>query len=616
MHNLAAITMEASSQISSNIPSTKQETTNQPFDVTLVVEDGKEFKAHRRVLSEASPFFEKLLNSDMRESNEGVVRLEMITEACIKYILEFIYRGSVEISTEDNARDLVAMADYLVLPHLKTLAEKALVNDLELNVFNCILMYNFAERYDCGELKSFCKTFVLGNFTSVTKTEQFLNLPSKEVKMWISSDEIDVSAEEDVFKIILAWIEREKSERKKYFAELFREVRLVYVSRDFLQSDVVTNDLVNNNEACVNLVKDALKLTDRKSCHHLNSKPRKSLETHVIVVCLKCAEKMDQIICCYYPHEEKWLRIFGKAPLHTSLVTSCSSKLYFISQQEHKLLCYDSFSNSWDLLPYKEQRRLEQVFVKNDEIYALLSEDQLSCLDCVALHSHGRFQCDKRHLSFLMKYKPVPNTWEEISSFHLDSRVGICVVAKDSFIYLLGGYSEGQFETLADADRYDLSSNTWEKIADLQEPRQNASGAAAHEKIFVAGGINKNDISKTCEVYSEATNEWQFIARFDKTQLDKMYSPALLCVNNTLYLLMRYLKVTRYQFEGEIGCLYELHGDEWKLKTEIPSETMLSTVGTLKKTCFITSSSSMKSFKGQNFLEQATFPKRHNCVIM
>ena len=47
-----------------------QETQDSPFDVTLVVADGKEFKAHRRVLSEASPFFEKLFNSGMRESKD------------------------------------------------------------------------------------------------------------------------------------------------------------------------------------------------------------------------------------------------------------------------------------------------------------------------------------------------------------------------------------------------------------------------------------------------------------------------------------------------------------------------------------------------------------------
>ena len=60
--------------------------------------------------------------------------------------------------------------------------------------------------------------------------------------MWISrSDEIEVSAEEGVFEIILEWIARDENERKKSFAELFREVRLVYVLRDFLSSTIATN---------------------------------------------------------------------------------------------------------------------------------------------------------------------------------------------------------------------------------------------------------------------------------------------------------------------------------------------------------------------------------------
>jgi len=44
-----------------------KDTLDQPCDVVLIVKDGREIKAHRRVLSEASPFFEKLLNSDMKE---------------------------------------------------------------------------------------------------------------------------------------------------------------------------------------------------------------------------------------------------------------------------------------------------------------------------------------------------------------------------------------------------------------------------------------------------------------------------------------------------------------------------------------------------------------------
>lgn len=45
---------------------------------------------------------------------------------------------------------------------------------------------------------------------------------NKEFEMWILSDEIDVSVEEDVFKIILVWIDYDKGKWKKCFVELFR----------------------------------------------------------------------------------------------------------------------------------------------------------------------------------------------------------------------------------------------------------------------------------------------------------------------------------------------------------------------------------------------------------
>ena len=147
--------MEASSQSSRDVPDTNRgfiarETLDHPFDVTLVVEDGKEFKAHRRILADASTFFQKLLSSDMKESNEGVIRLEMITEACITDILEFIYTGRVQKTAEDNARDLIVLADYLVLPHLKTIAGNTVAE--KLNVSNCVSTYHFAENYHCEKL--------------------------------------------------------------------------------------------------------------------------------------------------------------------------------------------------------------------------------------------------------------------------------------------------------------------------------------------------------------------------------------------------------------------------------------------------------------------------------
>ena len=117
-------------------------------DITLVTKDDKEFKAHRNVLSKASLFFCKLLQSDMRENREGIIRLEAISGTVIKDVLEFIYTGSVEI-TQENSEDLIAAADFLVILVLKKLCERFL--DREMSKSNCISTFYLADMYQCDE---------------------------------------------------------------------------------------------------------------------------------------------------------------------------------------------------------------------------------------------------------------------------------------------------------------------------------------------------------------------------------------------------------------------------------------------------------------------------------
>ena len=62
----------------------------------------------------------------------------MLTELGMRDILEFIYTGIVQISAEDNTQELIVMADYLDLSHLKNLAERILVHNLNnSNLFRC-----------------------------------------------------------------------------------------------------------------------------------------------------------------------------------------------------------------------------------------------------------------------------------------------------------------------------------------------------------------------------------------------------------------------------------------------------------------------------------------------
>lgn len=72
-------------------------------DVVLVVE-GKEYPAHRLVLSTGSNYFHRILtNLQDTECMPVIVITEDISSKDIEYVIEFLYRGQVIINEEQIA---------------------------------------------------------------------------------------------------------------------------------------------------------------------------------------------------------------------------------------------------------------------------------------------------------------------------------------------------------------------------------------------------------------------------------------------------------------------------------------------------------------------------------
>lgn len=585
---------------------TAMESHREPSDITVVVQNGIKFRAHQDVLSEASPFFEKLLNSGMKESREGLIRLETYTEATMKALLQFIYTGNVHICDLETAIDLFTISDYLLLPNLKSLAENFLLSAEILSTFNCISTYYFAEKYKVGELLSKAESFIYANFVTIAKSQDFLKLSNKEVEMWISKDEISVDDEEDVFQIILAWVYYDTAQRKKYFANLFRHVRLLYVSRDYLYGEVMTNELVLCSEGCLELVKRVLKPFPCRNNEESSVRPRRSLEVPVIVV------SAEMFVLCYFPRENKWCELANNVSTHLREceMASCGGQLYFlhlidfvidstISIYEMSMLRYDSIANSWKAMPYKEERYLKQIFVRNDtEMYALVTDacrecENRSCICCRAIRGEPPNSTRKKLMSYITKYIPESNSWTEIASFDFGLREGICIVTKGNFIYFIGGGAlmQRMDRSLRDTERYDISTNAWDKVADIQEDRMFACGATCHDRIFVVGGINRQgaSVTKTCEVYNEHTNEWHFIASL-------ISRPAMLssmvCVDEKLYIVGGCCDLEGNQ-TGKLQC-YDPEKNEWREDIEIP----VGRKGSKNSLKYYSNACSMRIFRG------------------
>ncbi|XP_022810560.1 kelch-like protein 2 [Stylophora pistillata] len=503
-------------------------------DITLVSKDNCEFKAHRNVLSAASPFFCRLLQCDMKENHQGIIRFDEISGSVMEDVLEFIYTGTVEV-TQENTKELIATGNYLMIPSLKTVSGRFLEG--EMSNSNCISTFYFAEKYDCVELIGNSTKFIHENFASVGEMDEFLSLEAKEVARWISSDKIAVEAEASIFKIILKWVEHNKSERIVAFEELFPHVRLSFLSRDCLE-DIVTNELVRENLACVKLVMEATtKMATFVDDDDLPKSPRKGYDTRVIVA------RGGKCTFCYLPEEDLWKRLPDglKESTFSTQMIKFRDQLFAFKDYDNQER-YDPVFNVWSELNLNAGSA--KVAVLKGEIYAVDVDI------CYRKSSTKRYNVEK--------YK-----WETLHSSNELYRQNTCVVAAGSHLYVFGGRNPDSRDYSAKAERFDTVENKWEEIADMLEGRGEAFGVASQEKVFVAGGISRRGRLKTCEMYTTSTNEWQCIANLNVPR----YNGSIVCLNGKLYVLGG--KNGRNQTELSVEYFHPAN-KIWIHKTTIP----------------------------------------------
>ena len=512
------------------------------FDVTVSVKD-KEFKAHRLVLAAASPFFLSLLVSDMREGKEQFIRIELeeATGSVVEEVLKYIYTGNVAV-TEETAHDLVAAADYLLLPGLKTLACDVLEENITIE--NCIFNYYFADKYQCLELTRESRGFINSNFSSVMKTDDFLKLDIEQVMKWVSSDCVTVGSEEEIFKGIVQWVSHKKSERENNFAELLRQVRLKSMSHDFLFKELVNEELVATSNASLNFVLRSIKCIVDPFCEDAAKPPRKCLEKYadVIFVC------GGRTALCYVPQGDVWYQLPDMLFEH----------------QDHAVVQYRDrvcIFGGQRVGPGKSQ--VIEYFLSSTNCWGTVQGrhhwNECSCLAVLGGCIYALFGLT------IVLYKLDESSCEAVAC-PLNSRSGACLVSDKRHLYLVGGrgfFKHQFFKTVA---RFDPILATWEEVAAMNEARRDAFGAAMNGKIYIAGGINKNKVLKSCEVYDPSTDEWQVMSNLNVCR----QAANMVCVQEALYVVGGFKDAESSSRELSVE-VFQLGACDWKSKSTIPT---------------------------------------------
>ncbi|CAH3178874.1 unnamed protein product [Porites evermanni] len=521
-------------------------------DVTIAVKD-KEFKAHRAVLAATSPFFLTLLTSEMKEGNEKLIKVELeeATESVMEDALEYLYTGNVTV-VEGRAHNLIATANFLLLPSLKTMAANVLKDTLTTE--NCVFNYYFAEKYDCVELKDKCREVINTNFSVVMETEDFLKLDQKQVMEWVSSDDVIVNEEEDIFKGIVRWVSHNKSEREGDFPELLHQVRLPFLSRDFLLDELVKDELITKNPVfCSNFVINAMKVV--LSASDSPQQPRKCQETHIDGIFI-CGGKRA---LCYFPQKDMWC---------------CLADSPFQDYEGHSLVEYKSNVYVAD----GETRRLGESHVfefysplKNSWGTAQRNDDitDFTCLTVLKGDMYAMCFANFPKKGRICRYDSEKNCWQEMDAPPcLQDRA--CVVADEQFLYIIGGTLDWGVSAVRTTNRFDPINNKLEELADINRARYNATfGAAMNGKIYIAGGFSSSNYKglTSCEVYNPPTNEWQLMPSLKVPR----YNASMVCFAGQLYVLGGTRITQRGASMRALGVeMFDSERYQWTEKSAIP----------------------------------------------
>ena len=510
---------------------------------------GKEFKAHKAVLAAASPFFLTLLTSDMKESKEQLIKIELeeATAAVMEDMLEYVYTGKVLV-TEERAHNLFGTADYLLLPGLKTLAGNFLRNVVTID--NCIFNYYFADKYQCLELKEKSCQVINSSFSVVMETEDFLKLDMKQVMEWVSSDDITVGAEEDVFKGIVKWVSHNKSEREEAFPELLHQVRLTYLSRDFVLNDLPKEELIlRNTEIGLNFVVDAMKLMQSSVDEQVNHQPRKCLEAHRSGIFVCGGRKA----LCYFPQQNMWYQLADKLFNGQGCSpTQCKGNIYLPGTcnvgggwvMQH----YIPTINAWGAV--QSDKNLSSVTcctVWKGYLYAI----------CLSAISEGK----------IFRYDTETNCWNKVLD-PPNRQCYPCIVTDEQYLYIIGGALDFDFNAIATTTRFDFNNSKWEEVANINHSRYSGFGAAMSGKVYIAGGKQSwSSLLSSCEVYTPATNEWQLMPSLKVPRCNAN----MVCCEGKLYVLGGETRTQRGRSQRQLTAEeFVSERNEWIEKSVIP----------------------------------------------
>ncbi|XP_077289487.1 kelch-like protein 28 [Arctopsyche grandis] len=402
---------------------------------TLFIVRGLRFYVHLVVLSACSEFF--WTNKDQLEEIFSPFDSDVINA-----ILKYCYTGEISIADRhyDKLMELANRLEVKIPPRHETV-----------DLSNCLEVLKSKENSD---LKTEAMDLTLGNFETLHKTQDFLNLPVSNVNEILKSDYLNVPSEEDVFNAVKLWVNHDNANRKSDLAQLMRSVRLSLLSMEFFIDEVLT--FCHSCADCMTTLRQAVK--DKKDKSFVPKEtPRRKIKGYKVA-------------------------LVGGSNIYTA----------------NTIDIFDGLKNSWSLSKNIGINKIWFASVLVGDWIVIIggynsSNGSMTSVEYIDLKSG-----EKKPL------KPLNRARYDFSAVTL--RRG-----SSTDVYAIGGYDNGR---LSSVERWSSNTGDWEIIAPLLVAVNYHSASVIADKIYITGGETTERISTNkVQMYSVETNSWTYRAQ-------------------------------------------------------------------------------------------------------
>ncbi|XP_033111421.1 kelch-like protein 20 [Anneissia japonica] len=472
---------------------------NKLCDIQLNVE-GAKILAHKLVLAAFSPYFFAMFTGDMKEAHQSVVRMNDIDAAALELLIKYAYTGILKIHV-NSVQSLLNLSSLLQVDDVQAACSDFLKRNLHPN--NCLGIRNLADAHTCVDLVEASERFAEKHFEKVAKGDEFLQLPENQLIDLLTSENLHVSSEEEVYKAIMKWVYADKQKRMHSLPKLLKEVRFTFLSAEFLVDTLEMEELIRYDWKCRDILDEAKNyhmFPDRRKHHRLACiKPRTST-----IGCIYSVGGMDSSghslssVECYNLRSQ---RVSIEASMNTPrsgvAITNIDHKIMAIGGYDggrylSSVEWFDTVQRRWcPMVPMHQVRRYHSVCTLDRQVYVVGGYNGRSVLDTV--------EC----------YDPRTNRWRRLASMgHRRRHLGL--VSSDNSLCAIGGSDGSAYLDVVEI--YEPRIDRWTAACSLQSRRGGVAAAVLGGKIYALGGYDGQANLGTVERYHPDEDRWAYIA--------------------------------------------------------------------------------------------------------